>query len=275
MKKHSVKNVRFSLVPQFREALRYISESKRFIYAIVVLFFVGALFGFLLHNYLGVLDSILRSLVDQTKGLFGFDLIAFIFRNNMEASLFSILYGFFLGVFPLLSSLGNGIVLGYVAQKAQIASGFITLWRLLPHGIFELPAVLISLGLGMRLGLGFFELSFSRYKRNRFRLFVVLLSVIASLFGAFLILLGLGGLFELASGVTSSLLLSSLSALLFGGALVYPLFMFLFGDAALRKEQSKDFLRRLWSSLHVFFYIVLPLLAIAAIIEGLLIFFVK
>jgi len=30
--------------------------------------------------------------------------------------------------------------------------GYGILWRLVPHGIFELPAVFISLGLGIKLG---------------------------------------------------------------------------------------------------------------------------
>jgi stage II sporulation protein M len=30
--------------------------------------------------------------------------------------------------------------------------GILVLWRLLPHGIFELPALFLSAGLGLRLG---------------------------------------------------------------------------------------------------------------------------
>jgi len=35
--------------------------------------------------------------------------------------------------------------------------GFLSLWRLLPHGIFELPAVFISLGMGLKIGMFIFQ----------------------------------------------------------------------------------------------------------------------
>ena len=47
----------------------------------------------------------------------------------------------------------NGYVLGFVADKAVEARGVGVLWKLLPHGIFELPAIFISLGMGFRFGI--------------------------------------------------------------------------------------------------------------------------
>jgi len=102
--------------------------------------------------------------------------------------------GMFLGIAPVLFSLFNGYLLGFVALMAVNEQGFLSLWRIFPHGIFELPAVFISLGLGMKLGSFIFQ-------RNK-------------------------------------------------------------------AESFKDFL---WNSLRVFLLIVLPLLIIAAIIEGTLI----
>jgi stage II sporulation protein M len=46
----------------------------------------------------------------------------------------------------------NGYVLGYISKITVQSSSILDLWRLFPHGIFELPAVLISLGLGLKLG---------------------------------------------------------------------------------------------------------------------------
>ena len=51
----------------------------------------------------------------------------------------------------------NGYVLGFVAELAVKSPknplGILILWKLVPHGIFELPAILISIGLGIKLGL--------------------------------------------------------------------------------------------------------------------------
>ena len=72
------------------------------------------------------------------------------------------------------------------------------LWRIFPHGIFELPAVFISLGLGLKLGTFIFQ-----------------------------------------------------------------------------RNKLKAFAEFFWNSLRVFLFIVLPLLIIAAIIEGSLIFLLE
>jgi len=52
----------------------------------------------------------------------------------------------------------------------------LTLWKLFPHGIFELPAVFISLALGMKLGTFIFQKkkmnSFKDYLWNSFRIFI-------------------------------------------------------------------------------------------------------
>jgi stage II sporulation protein M len=60
--------------------------------------------------------------------------------------------GIFFGVFPIITIIINGYILGYVALATTNAESFFSLWRILPHGIFELPAVFISLGLGLKLG---------------------------------------------------------------------------------------------------------------------------
>jgi len=70
------------------------------------------------------------------------------------------------------------------------------LWRILPHGIFELPAVFIALGMGLK-----------------------------------------------------------------------------FGGFIFQKEKIKSLREYFWNSLRVFLFVVLPLLIIAGIIEGTLIFF--
>ncbi len=60
--------------------------------------------------------------------------------------------GIFLGFVPLVVAVVNGYVLGFVASKTVAVEGWLILWRLLPHGIFEIPAVLISIALGLKLG---------------------------------------------------------------------------------------------------------------------------
>ena len=84
--------------------------------------------------------------------------------------------GVIFGVFPILGAIGNGYLLGFVAVNAVKVDGVISLWRIFPHGIFELPAVFISLGLGLRLGSFIFQKkkaeAFKEYLWDSLRVFL-------------------------------------------------------------------------------------------------------
>ena len=63
------------------------------------------------------------------------------------------LLGLGLGLIPLLVVTSNGFLLGVVAYGAVQQSGLLFLAAgILPHGILELPAVLVSIAIGFRLG---------------------------------------------------------------------------------------------------------------------------
>ena len=138
-------------------ALRYIRESRFYVYAIIILFCLSVVIGFLFSENFFFLEDFLRELVDQTRGLSLPQLILFIFFNNVQSSLFGLFFGVFLGIFSILVVVLNGVVVGYVLERAWQLSGVSDFWRLFPHGIFELPAVFISLGLGLKLGLFIFN----------------------------------------------------------------------------------------------------------------------
>lgn len=53
-----------------------------------------------------------------------------------------------IGIFPMFSAFINGGLLGWFAQK----EGLIVFLAIVPHGIFELPAFLLSVAIGLRLG---------------------------------------------------------------------------------------------------------------------------
>jgi stage II sporulation protein M len=82
-----------------------------------------------------------------------------IFKQNLRASLLSWLGGVILGIAPALTILTNGFILGYLptyllthSPEPGKGAGVLIL-ALLPHGIIELPAFLLSAILGMMLGL--------------------------------------------------------------------------------------------------------------------------
>jgi len=179
-----------------RESINYLKESRDYIWLVVAFFFISAIGGFVLYSHLGFLNAILKQIAEEAASYSGAGLIAFIFANNVKSALMGMLFGIVFGIFPAATTFSNGIILGYVMRLAWDDSGIANLWRIFPHGIFELPAIFIALGLGVKLG------------------------------------------------------------------------MFIFA-----RNRRKEFAYRFWSSVKAFMFIVVPLLIVAAIIEGLLITF--
>lgn len=80
---------------------------------------------------------------------------AFIFLNNAIKSVLFVFAGALFGVFPIYVLLANGAVLGYVlsANANESVSAFeLFVKGILPHGIIELPALMLSCAYGIRLG---------------------------------------------------------------------------------------------------------------------------
>lgn len=175
----------------------YIKESKSYIIAISLIFVFGILIS-LVYQPTAIVDlirSFFGKVINETEGLGLLELIIYILNNNLKSSFFAMILGIAFGIFPILSALMNSYVLGFVSEKSVLAGGPSVLLRLVPHGIFEFPAIIISMAFGVKLGFSWFG-----------------------------------------------------------------------------KDKRKTFLSRFEDSLRTFLFIILPLLIIAAIIEGALIF---
>ncbi len=143
------------LVDNYAKCWDYIKSSGKFIWIIVGIFFAFALAGFFVPVSSQIHDLLvkyIKEIASQIAGLSPAGLITFIFFNNAKSSLFGWVFGILLGIFPVFVSVFNGYLLGFVSRLSVDQDGIFVLWKLLPHGIFELPAVFISLGMGMKLG---------------------------------------------------------------------------------------------------------------------------
>lgn len=82
--------------------------------------------------------------------------IMLIFLNNVRAVLIMMYAGIALAIFPIFSMIFNGILVGFVLRVQQSLGGAsiseLIFKGLLPHGLFELPAIFIAAAFGMRLG---------------------------------------------------------------------------------------------------------------------------
>jgi len=152
-----------------REGWRYMLESKIYIYMAIALFFISLLGGFFLAGYLEPFYSmIVKSIFESAGSLSGAQLGFFIFFNNFKSAFLALFLGIFLGIFSIFNVLFNGSLIGYVLKILWGESGFTQFWKLLPHGIFELPALFISWGLGIRMGMFIFSKNPAGEMKRRF-----------------------------------------------------------------------------------------------------------
>lgn len=225
-----------SLKEIYKSSFSYIFQCRQFIFISIAIFLIFFLLGFIVPAPKIIeqeIFNLIKELSQRLEGVYGLELVSYIFFNNLFASLFGLIFGIFFGIFSVTSSITNGYVLGFVSALSVNAGGFSSLWKLLPHGIFELPAIFISLGLGLSLGFPFVYRYFKYYSNKK--------EGLAILFGI---------LFLFPAIVITALV-----------------------DKRLRDYQIRDFKHRLNNSLSVFFFVIVPLLIVAAIIEGLLITF--
>lgn len=276
VKKEVIQKKDIFIYRYFKEGINFIFESKNYILLMVVLFFFSISFGYAFPNlFKEQLLKMIEELLNQTKGLGFFSLISFIMVNNIKSSFFGLYFGIFFGIVPVSMIIVNGFLLGFVMNKAVIAQGPVVLWKLFPHGIFEIPAILISTGIGLKLGLFYFR---QKDKLKGSLAFIFSFGGFWLLFSIFSVIIALfaGSYFPNLTDYYTFLMKDSfffllylLMLLLFFGLSVF-LGLLVFSKKE-RKEVGKDFFYEIKNAIKVFILIVIPLLVIAGIIEGTLI----
>jgi len=140
-----------------RKELEYLKSSGKYILIVAGIFIISFMAGLLLslqdiglsENYL----DMLKNSFGWIKDLNPIAIMLVIFLNNALKSLLSLVLGAGFGLIPVLFVGGNGLLLGLLVSLVLKQEGFLfVLAAILPHGIIELPMILISAGLGLRLG---------------------------------------------------------------------------------------------------------------------------
>jgi stage II sporulation protein M len=139
-----------------KDDLAYLKSIRIFIGLSVFIFGLTTVMGYfaaavdpeLASNWTKEL-KMLKWILDQPPIL----IMMIIFLKNLLASAMAMLLGLGLGLIPLLVVTSNGFLLGIVGYAAIQKAGILFLLAgILPHGIIELPVVLISIAIGFRLG---------------------------------------------------------------------------------------------------------------------------
>jgi len=81
-----------------------------------------------------------------------------IFLNNALKSFVAMLLGVFFGIAPIAFVAINGLIIGLVMSVFTQAQGpLATVAAILPHGVIEIPAFILSSAIGVRLGIRFYK----------------------------------------------------------------------------------------------------------------------
>jgi stage II sporulation protein M len=183
------------LANQYSKCWKFFKECRWHIVFALGVFSLTFLIGFAYpHFFRAEIFNFIRELLASLEGKSVLELTGIIFLNNLKASFMAIVLGITLGFFPLVTGVINGYLLGFVSREAVAREGLLVLWQLLPHGIFELPAVIFSIGIGFKVGGDMFKgnvgkgLKYNFTEGFRFFVFVVFpLLVIAAIIEGLLI----------------------------------------------------------------------------------------
>lgn len=140
------------------QALQYIKDIRREIGLVSILFVLSMAIGYVVAIMYPdmVMQSLeeLEGVVELLKHLSLIQIMFLIFLNNALKSLLILVLGIGFGIVPLLFIAYNGYFLGIFSHKILMEQSLLYLMGgLLPHGIIEIPMVVISAAIGVRLGL--------------------------------------------------------------------------------------------------------------------------
>lgn len=144
------------------EDLVYLANLKKFIFVSAIVFFLSAIYGFFFVSlYPGSAQefiSAFRELSQKIVGLRQHELILLIFINNSAKIIILTVLGVLFGVAPVVFLAFNGFLLGVVAFIAQSENSWLSLaLGILPHGLLEIPILIIAGAIGLKLGVVFIQ----------------------------------------------------------------------------------------------------------------------
>jgi uncharacterized membrane protein SpoIIM required for sporulation len=143
-----------AIFPFSKEAIRDLKDTKGYVYLAAAIFGAAAVGGAILSESLLAILGPFKELAESISGKSPVVMVLMIFAQNSFSTLLSVWLGFLFCLVPLYTLILNGMVLGVLFSVTE-TNILLDLMFLLPHGVFELPAVFIATGLGIWRGVWF------------------------------------------------------------------------------------------------------------------------
>ncbi len=143
-----------SIALLFGESADYVWGLRRLFLLSLLVFSSSLIIGYSLGRELpGDPLEQLRRIIPNLEEAPPLGLFLFIAVNNLSKSLLWMLLGLLFSLPPILFTALNGFYIGWAAHAyAEERGVLLTLLTLTPHGVLELPAILLSSAAGLALG---------------------------------------------------------------------------------------------------------------------------
>jgi len=166
----------------FIESLATIHAAKYCILVVSIIYISASAIGWLYPDNFPLLKKQGKELTERFMALNAFTFISTVFIRNLIAVYITMCIISLWGFLPALAAIFNGLFLGWAIAHALPASYSGIAIMLVPHGIFEWPAMIIGWGVGMWKGLGYrFSSKRLTYKERFRKANIVYFTVIFSL----------------------------------------------------------------------------------------------
>ncbi|WP_240941892.1 stage II sporulation protein M [Paenibacillus sp. HB172176] len=147
---------------RLHEWWKHLKEMNGYIGFSFVMFLAGIVIGGTNDSFHAFLNGQMAGLqqlaeqIDQSQNK-TLTMIAVIFFNNAIKAILMMYVGVFFGIIPVIFLLINGMVIGYLLQIVALDPDSpsiisVIFQALLPHGIIEIPAIVIACAYGMKFG---------------------------------------------------------------------------------------------------------------------------
>ena len=127
---------------------------KPYLLILTLIFAVSFLAGTLAPSSIRQqMTEVFQAVVGNYRGLAGGMLFFNILVQNVMATIFVLISGVFVGIIPTFAISSNAFGLGVLYRQAAEVAGYSkAALKVLPYGVFEIPALLIAASYGLWLG---------------------------------------------------------------------------------------------------------------------------
>ncbi|RZB29314.1 MAG: stage II sporulation protein M [Candidatus Argoarchaeum ethanivorans] len=141
----------------YHNDMQYLRTLGSYFLAIIVIFIISLAAGYCYPFYFPEEATAsfedIGGMFEWITALHPVLLMLAIFANNALKSFAALLLGLGFGIIPVLFVASNGFIVGLVVNLSSKTEGLLfTVAAITPHGIIEIPMILLSAAIGLRLG---------------------------------------------------------------------------------------------------------------------------